>query len=336
MSLRLLEVYHPKTTDRVKDILSDIPFIDIKEEVKSIEEGEIVVSRILLDAKQSEEAIDILKNKLKGFEEFRINIYPIEASIPRPEKGEREWELEKKSDRVSMEELYQNITDETEVSNQYIVTVAIAAIVASVGVLYNDVAVIIGSMVIAPLFTPSMGLSLATSLGDYKLAKKSIKTAVVGFLIPILIGIIFGLLFEINKSSPQIASRTSINLLYILLAISSGIAGSLSTTKGVSQALVGVMIAVALLPPLVVFGILAGATYWIPAFGSGLLFLVNFVGINLAGVITFAFQKIWPEKWWEKRKAKKTVRKVIVIWIILILILALLIQVYRTYFLVPP
>ena len=116
--------------------------------------------------------------------------------------------------------------------------------------------------------------------------------------------------------------------MYVLLALSAGIAGSLSITKGVAQALVGVMVAVALLPPIVTAGLLIGSMYLRDAVSAFLLFSINVVCINLAGVITFITQGISPKTWWEKKKARKMVWKAILIWFLLLLSLALMIMFY--------
>jgi uncharacterized hydrophobic protein (TIGR00341 family) len=181
------------------------------------------------------------------------------------------------------------------------------------------------------MFTPIMALSLSTTLADAKLARKSLLTGLYGYVIAISVGVVFGILFTIDPTAQEIFFRTDINLMYILLALSAGIAGSLSFTKGVSQALVGVMVAVALLPPLVVTGLLIGSQQWIPTIGSFLLFAVNLVCVNLAGVTTFLFQGITPKKWWEKEKAKKTVRIAVIIWIIFLISLMAMILLYQKF-----
>ncbi len=119
----------------------------------------------------------------------------------------------------------------------------------------------------------------------------------------IVVSVIIGTLVNFDPSIPAIALRTDVAIAGILLAFASGIAGSIAFTTDVSSALIGVMVAVALLPPLAVFGLLLGAGYYYLATGAFLLFLVNFVCINLAGVITFYVQKIRPLHTWEALKA---------------------------------
>lgn len=81
----------------------------------------------------------------------------------------------------------------------------------------------------------------------------------------------------------------------------------------------------ALLPPLVATGLLAGAGRWESAIGALSLFLINIVGINLTGVITFAFKGVRPKNWWEAEKASRAVKKAIAAWVFLLVAMALLI-----------
>ena len=104
---------------------------------------------------------------------------------------------------------------------------------------------------------------------------------------------------------------------------------TLAFTTGVPTTLVGVMVAVALLPPLVTFGLLFGAGFWKDAWGALLLLLTNLVCINLAGVATFLVQGVRPLTWWETNKAKKATALAITLWAILLTALVLLIVLPR-------
>lgn len=85
------------------------------------------------------------------------------------------------------------------------------------------------------------------------------------------------------------------------------------------------MVAVALLPPLVTFGLLFGAGNISMAMGALLLFITNIVCVNLSGVATFLIQGVRPLSWWEATSAKKATQKAILIWGLLLVVLTLLI-----------
>jgi uncharacterized hydrophobic protein (TIGR00341 family) len=326
MGLRLIEIYHQRgKSEEIDFLLKDSPILDIWHD--ELPKGE-TITKVLLKVENTENILNILQDFFTK-EHLRVVILPVEATLPRPEEPGK---VEKKEndkgtgpDRISIEELYQKMTRVSGLSRGYIVMAVLASIVAGIGLLRNDVAVIIGSMVIAPLLRPNMAMSLATALADFELAKKAIYTNLIGFVLVICIGIIMGLTMEVDPAIPQIASRSDVSHYYIFIALATGVAGAYSITTGVAEALVGVMVAVALLPPLVTAGLLFGAWHLIDATGALLLCLVNIVCINLASVVTFIFQGIQPREWWEAKKAKRAVGIAIIIWIMLLLILAAMI-----------
>jgi uncharacterized hydrophobic protein (TIGR00341 family) len=327
MALRLIEINHKKgKSDEIDFLLKDLPILNMWHD--QLPEGE-TITKVLIKVENTDRVLDVLQQFFSE-EYMRIVILPVEATLPRPEGIEPEKgtedETEKVPQRISIEELYQKMTRVSVISKRYIIMAILAAFVAAIGLLKNDVAVIIGSMVIAPLLSPNMALALATTLADTKLAARAIKTSLLGFAIAIAIGFIAGAIVNADPEIPQIASRSDVSLYYILIALATGIAGAYSITTGVAEALVGVMVAVALLPPLVTSGLLLGSRHLIDASGAFLLFLVNVASINLSGVITFLLQGIRPQKWWEKEKGRKAVRYSIIIWITILLALALLIM----------
>ncbi len=327
MALRLIEIYHQRgKADEIDFLLKETDVMDIWHD--KLPEGE-TITKVLLTAKNTEPVLDILQKFYSKDKTLRVVILPVEATIPRPEELSKEEkagkEKDKIPDRISIEELYQKMTRVSGVSKRYIVMVMLASFVAAIGLLKNDVAVIIGSMVISPLLGPNKSLALATALADFKLARKALFTNLVGAMIVLLVGIIMGFTMGVDPSIPQIAARSDVSHYYIFLAIATGVAGAYSITTGIAEALVGVMVAVALLPPLVVSGLLFGSHYWIGSAGALLLFLVNIVCINLSGVVTFVLQGIRPKEWWETKKAKKAVMVAVTVWIILLILLAFLI-----------
>ena len=327
MALRLIEIYHRLgKADMIDFLLKDESVLETWHD--HLPDGESV-TKILLKAEKAEPIIDILQQYCTDHKNLRIVILPVEATIPRPAEPEEvpaeSTDGEKQPQRISVEETYQKLSGVAELSRKFVVTVLLAAFVAALGLLKNDVAVIIGSMVIAPLLSPNMALALATTLADGKLAARAIVTNAVGFVLALFIGVLMGFIMGVDPTIPQIASRSDVSHFYIFLALAAGIAGAYSVTTGVSEALVGVMVAVALLPPLVAGGLLLGAGHWLQGMGALLLFFVNVVSINLSGVVTFLVQGIRPKKWWEAKKAQQAVRLAITLWILLLLALAVMI-----------
>ncbi|MFW6375706.1 MAG: TIGR00341 family protein [Thermoplasmatota archaeon] len=306
---------------------------------ENVPEGKVVV-KILVDAEKSQTVIDKLKDKFGNYDTFRLLLFHVEASIPdqfEDKEEKKKGKKVKKEDEgketkgVSREEIYADVKDQSSITSVYLLLIVLSSIVAAIGVVRNDVAVIVGAMVIAPMLGPNIALSLATTLADSDLAKKAIKTSAVGIFLSLIVSIGLGIILTVDPSSAQLASRTEVGLIHVALALASGSAGALAYTKGLSSALIGVMVALALVPALAGSGLLIGSGQIILGLKVLLLFMINFICINLSGVLTFIVQGFEPSTWWEADKAKRLSIKAVAIWISLLIILILGIL-YTQYF----
>jgi uncharacterized hydrophobic protein (TIGR00341 family) len=322
MSLRQIELFLPKASaDQVEGLLENQSVEAIWQ--SPISEEKTLV-KIILSSQQAEEAIDTLSSHFSSLEDFRIILLPVSAYLPHSLESESsdeedknplpEVELDPQGARLNRQELQQQIDRDLELNLQHIVMLLISAIIAAIGLLRDDSTIIIGAMVIAPLLGPNMGLSLATTLGDMTLAKKALQIGAFGISIALGLSLLIGFFIPINLDIPEIALRTRVRWSDVLLAFASGIAGALSFTSGTISGLVGVMVSVALLPPLVTFGMLLGSGRWEAAVGAMLLFLTNLVCLNLAGVLTFSVQDIRPGEWWLASKAQKATNAAYFLW----------------------
>jgi uncharacterized hydrophobic protein (TIGR00341 family) len=332
MELRLVEIYYPESvSEELQKIINNYQNLDIRSQKLP---DNWLLTRALLPEDETEKFTDDLSQRFAGTPGFRILILGVAATLPRPELAEKTPENTQaspgpnttaKTERISREELYASISKAVELSKNFIVLLALSSVVAALGLLQGNLAVIIGAMVIAPLLGPNMALALATTLGDTGLARRALKTSGAALLIVLSLSVLLGFILKVDPSVPEVASRTEVNLGDLLIALASGSAGALAFTTSIPTALVGVMVSVALHPPLVVFGMLLGSLLWQPATGALLLVLTNIVAVNLAAVGTFIFQGIRPATWWEAEKAKKATRISIVLWIVLLAILLALI-----------
>lgn len=322
MSLRQIELFLPKeSADQVEDLLPEQSVVAMWQ--SPISEDKALV-KIILSSQQAEEAIDTLSSHFSAVEDFRIILLPVSAYLTQPSESDSsdeednnplpDVELDPESSRLNRQELQQQIDRDLELNIQHIVMLLISAIIAAIGLLRNDSTIIIGAMVIAPLLGPNMGLSLATTLGDMSLAKKALQIGAFGISLALALSLIIGFFIPISLDISEIALRTRVRWSDVLLALTSGIAGALSFTSGTISGLVGVMVSVALLPPLVTFGMLLGSGRWEAAVGAMLLFLTNLVCLNLAGVLTFSVQNIRPGEWWLASKAEKATNAAYFLW----------------------
>jgi uncharacterized hydrophobic protein (TIGR00341 family) len=330
MALRFVEIFLPaeKETELFELLNSYDPITIVQRETS----GQLLHTKLLLNSESIEELMDHLETRFSGTEHFRIVIVAVEATIPRietPPASDKPKPKKIKFARISREELYHDILEASRLSWLFTTMVALSSIVAVIGLVRNNTAAVIGAMVIAPLLGPNVALSLASTLGDIQLAKDARKANLVGIILPLCLAALLGMLIPLDGVGPEILSRTEIGYTDIILALAAGIAGTLSFTMGLPGAIIGVMVAVALLPPLVTCGILLGRGQWDMAAHAGLLFGANLICVNLAGVITFLIQGVRPLWWWDKENAFKATRRAIITWAVCLIALILLILITK-------
>lgn len=282
--------------------------------------------RILLPAGEAEPVLDILDSYLSGLPNSSALLLPVEAVIPKkkeePEQDAGEDEAGKAA-RISRHELYSDIASATELSANYLAMVVLSSIVAAIGLMRDDMAIIIGAMVLAPLLVPNVALALANTLGDTALAGKAIKTACCGLLLAGAIGFCFGMLLPVDPRIPAIAARTRLNWSDLVLALAAGGAGVLAFTGGTLLSLIGVMVAIALMPPLITAGLMFGSGLTAEGYGAAEIVIANIICVNIAGIVTFRLQGIQPSTWWERDRARRAIRKSLLSWLIMLVLLSI-------------
>lgn len=328
MALRLMSlVVNRDHTDPALDLLSDSGAIGIW--TGPLDENRILI-QLLLPAEWTESLSDRLSLRFGATRDFRMMLLPVEATLPEYEPPESTVEETAETgsppeegntaERISREELYHDIAGDLWLSRTFLATVILSAVVAAIGLLRGDVAIIIGAMVIAPFLGPNMALSLATTLGDVPLALRALKIQGAGILAALAFSGLLGATLSVDPTVPELLARTQPGVGDLILALASGSAGALAFTSGVPVALTGVMVAVALLPPLVAAGMLAAAGHWSLGLGAFLLYLLNVASVNLAGVTTFFLQNIRPRTYWKQDQARNAARAAMGFWCILILL----------------
>lgn len=330
MPLRLIEISVPDEADHTElEELLDNASGTVDRWRESPTEGRVRY-RLLADAERTEPLLDELQKRFSGEDGFRVILLAVEASMPRPDEEDPEEEDAEPAEeprekegpgRIAREELYADLNDSARLGPVYLVLIALSSIVCAFGLVTEDVAVVIGAMVIAPLLGPLVATALATTLADRALALRSLQAGAAGIGLAFLLAVGLGTVIPVDPALPGIASRTTAGLSDVGLALASGSAGTLAFTSALPSAVIGVMVAVALVPPLVASGLLFGAGLAGPATGALLLTLVNLICVNLAGVVTFLAQGIRPNRWWEAERAKRSTRVAVAIWTLLLLAL---------------
>lgn len=200
-------------------------------------------------------------------------------------------------DRRSTDEIYDDVADSVSINLTYLMTVTLSAIIAALAMMTGQTAVVIGAMVIAPLLGPTLALAMAATVGDHATGVRSARTLALGAVMVVACTFPLGALLEFDPLTPELHNRTIVHLADIALALASGFAGVLALNKGASSSLVGVMIAVALVPPLAAGGIYFGSGDAELGLRALFLFASNLVCINIAGILAFLIQGLPPRRW---------------------------------------
>ena len=192
-------------------------------------------------------------------------------------------------------ELFTTLRENARPASSYLVLMFLSTFIATLGLFSNSSPVIIGAMILAPLMSPIISLSMGVLRQDNQLIKGSLKSIGLGLLVGYLCSVFITWLTPLSISNVQIQSRTSPNLLDLWVAVGSGVAGAYAhAKKEIAKTLAGVAIAVALVPPLAVSGIGLGWMDWHVFSGALLLLATNLAGMILAAAITFLFLGFSP------------------------------------------
>ncbi|MFK7759005.1 MAG: TIGR00341 family protein [Phycisphaerales bacterium] len=292
-------------------------------------DNDFSLTSVIVRSENVEPITDTLREHYDHTEGFRTVLHDIQATYPALEESEAEKaklaELENKEaskqstwrtrfGRISREELREDIEDSSKITPVFITMVVLATIVASVGLLKDSPAIIIGAMVIAPLLGPNTALALGTTLGDLKMIRSAIKSNTLGLMITIVIATVVGFFLDLDPINNEMSTRTAVDAGDIILALASGAAGVVAFTTGASSTLVGVMVAVAIMPPTVTCGMLIGTGNYTLAGGAATLAITNIVCINLSSASILLAQGVRPNTWWDKGRAKKATRTALIFW----------------------
>ncbi len=294
-----------------------------------------VVTRLLVTPDKRQKVLDALQTILNNVEDYRIIIIPIDTVLPKPTEikiedlsiEEQEAEKLKEKERKNTvlmstrEEILTQVEKGAQLDSNFTLLVILSAIVAAIGLLENNLAVIVGAMVIAPLLGPNIAFALGASLGEKKLVAKSLKAIFAGVMTAIIVSIGIGLIWPGDFNSSELLLRTEAAYSSTAIALASGAAASLSLVSSASSVLVGVMVAVALMPPAVTIGLMLSIGNFDSALGATLLLAVNIVCINLSAKLVFLFRGVKPRTWLDAHKAKQSSLLYIATWIILLAVL---------------
>ncbi len=201
-------------------------------------------------------------------------------------------EITKKTLKKAQESTFVTVVDPKLQYSSFIIRIVLASIIATGGIATDSTAVVVGSMIIAPLMSPMIGVALAAVLGRPRSTMRALGISTFGMLLCVVISYLMALILPFGvdlTSNSQVVSRMSPRLVDLIIALASSLMASIVIMRDdIPDALAGVAISASIVPPLCVVGVSLAEGNMVAALGSFLLFLTNFFSIQIAGMATFA------------------------------------------------
>ncbi|SBO42758.1 DUF389 domain-containing protein [Cyanobium sp. NIES-981] len=188
--------------------------------------------------------------------------------------------------------LSQRFQEDATLDQEFVVLSTASSLIATMGLLANSTAVVIGAMLIAPWILPLRATAFAILRGHLRLVGRALLTLAIGVFTTVAISTTLGWMVGLPLFGSEVIGRTTPNLLDLGIAI---VAGAIATyakvrTKAIGS-VAGTAIAVALVPPVCVLGLLIAAGEWQRAQGAGLLFAANLLGILSGALVTLGITR---------------------------------------------
>lgn len=317
--MKRLEVTVPKgDSKKVEDILEEYSEETTSSEVKRGRK-KLMKFELTVDS----EHIDAVTKDLKGMKELEsgdlvIDVLEETALI---EKGKRR---EGGSSSISVQEMYTKAFEFAAFDKNSWALIALASGIAVLGAVMNNVMVVIGAMVIAPMLGPFISLSFGLVIGDRRLIRDSVFYGILSMLFGIAVSFLFALLIQGLKTIEVTAVMRLVaeaGFATIPLSLLVGGAAALTFTTEMRESLAGVAVAIALVPPAAIAGMTLAMLRFDLFFEVSLVLLSNVSSLILAGSITFKLSGITPSTYYRKKVSKEELRNALILSIAAIVVI---------------
>lgn len=314
--MKQLQVTVPKKSRADAEEILEKFSSDISSSEAEKDGDKVIEFRITAESDQ----IDDLTEKLKTLDgidsgDLTIRVMQQESLI---RKGQQ---TRGSSSMLSQAELYSQAQESASFNRAQWSLIGLSAIIATYGLVADNVIVVIGAMMVAPILSPFISGALSVAVGDRKLLANSLKTGLTSFVIAILAATVAAAPFNIvmNDSLALVSSPTMLSL---LLSIFVGAAASLTFVTGLRDEMAGVAVAIALIPPIASIGIGIRMLDIQMVTNALTVVLINMISIISAGFICFRVIGVKPSTYYKKKQAEK-MRYILPLTLLLLLALSL-------------
>ena len=308
---------------KLRPLLEDLYHIDV-------DEGDFVQVKIFAPDSEVNKIIEKIREPLDlRYKENLIEVstpdFVISSTLSRAEK------TAPKHEKTPVEELLNSAKNYSSIDYWILLLTTIAGLIALTGLFLNNVAIIIGAMLLAPILGPIHSFAIYAATGRTRDALMSVFALFIYLIAILFVSMIATYVLNLMKASipgilytfevtQEILLRTTTSPIYILMAVLLGLASIIAVSKGFSESIAGVAVAAALLPPTVVAGISA---IMIPdaIAGALLLTLDNVIGLIAGALIGTLIIGVAPRTGPDAKVAKKFIKRTIVLIILFIAVL---------------
>lgn len=323
MQLRLLHVLcsNEEAAASVRECIQDSDAVVEKWEQENTDS----YSLFFMVNEQDQELFDALQERAEEKDTIRLTIMPIEASFPKShEDDKKEDEKNKVSffDIISREEMNEAVTQQSRFNGSYFTLIILSAIVATIALVEGNIAILIGAMVLTPLLGPNLALAFSTATADSKLLKRALSSGLGGLAITFLVALVVGTLIGLPADRTMTSMLVEYGFESIPIAACAGVAATILLLQGTLSSLIGVMVAVAFLPPTAMTGLAISTGDYFQAMEAAMLLAINISAFNLAAQAVLLLAGTRPHRKDENSHFKRSMALYLSGWALAIALLS--------------
>lgn len=316
--MKSLEVEVPANdSDKVEKVIEEYTEDITKQEIEKNDDAYVEFNLAIISEK-----IDELTEELKGITdldrgELTIRVLEQSAII---EKGK---EAQGSSESLSVQEMYSKAIGFSSFTKTSWMLIALASGIATFGMILENVIIIIGAMMIAPMLSPLIASSFGLVIGDRTLIQKSILYGAFSILFAIFSAFLLTLPIPTSSVNPLMELVSEPHILMIFLSLFVGSAAALTFTTEARESLAGVAVAIALVPPSAVAGMSLAMLEFEMFVNVMIVLITNVTSIILAGSLTFKFFGVTPSTYYRKQISEDKMRTALIVSITSLLIISI-------------
>ncbi|MFB6203861.1 MAG: TIGR00341 family protein [Candidatus Nanohaloarchaea archaeon] len=271
--------------------------------------------------------IDDLTEDLKGHKEIEVGELSIRV-LQQETLIEKGQQTKGSTSPLSQEEIYSKAQEFRNFTKPQWGLIALSSAIASYGLVLDNVILVIGAMMLAPMLSPFVSGAVSLAVGDRSLLIDSVRAGIESAVIAVLVSYlaVFPIPVGVNNTLELVVSP---GVPTVLLSLLVGGAAALTFATGLRDQIAGVAVAIALVPPLASVGIALKMQDFVLAFQAAAVAFSNILGVIISGFISFNALGLRPQTYYKKRNAEKM--KYVVPGAFLVLIVLVVPVVYHAY-----